>query len=70
MSNVFIELGLFSAKVFIILLFILIVLITFFALIAKSKSRSKGRLRIKNLSKEYHETTQAIFAETLLKKRF
>src|SRR3990167_5549014 len=70
MSQAFIELALFSAKILILVIFILIVFAAFFALLAKSKEKMKGRLMIKNLNKKYHESTEELMAETLSKKEF
>lgn len=70
MSQAFIELTLFAAKSFIIVLFILLILLCFFALIAKSKEKIKGRLIIKNINKKFAETTEAILAEILSKKQY
>ncbi len=65
-----IELGLFAAKGLIIVLFILAVLIAFFALLSKGKQKLKGHLQIKNLNKHYEETSELILSETLDKKAF
>src|SRR5579872_3231873 len=70
MLNAIIELALFTAKSLIITLLILIILAVFFALIAKSKEKLKGRLFIKNLNKKYAETTEELLAEILPKKQF
>ena len=69
MLQALIQLALFAAKAFIIVLFILIILIAFFALLAKGKEKSKGKLIIKNLNKHYKETTELLLAETLSKKQ-
>ena len=68
MMHALIELALFFSKAFIIGLLIIIILVAFFALLAKSKEKLKGKLTIKNLSKKYLETTEMIFAEILPKK--
>ncbi len=65
-----IELSLFTAKSLVIVCLILIVLIVFFTLLAKSKEKTKGRLIIKNLNKKYDEITESILAETNTKKEF
>lgn len=70
MTDALIQLGLFSAKVGILTLFILIILIAFFTLIAKSKEKIKGRLIIKHLNKKYEEVEEDILSETLSKKLF
>jgi len=63
-----IQLALFSAKSFIVFIVTAAILVTFFALLAKGKSRQKEKLVIKNLNKKYEETSEAILAETMPKK--
>src|SRR3990167_10964949 len=70
MSQAFIELALFASKSLILVIFILIIFIAFFALLMKSKEKIKGRLIIKNLNKKYQENTEALMVETLPKKQF
>lgn len=70
MTEALIQLGLFTAKGFIVLAIILIVLIVFFALIAKGKDKMKGRITIKNINKHYTETKESLLAEILPKKKF
>ncbi len=70
MSQALIELSLFAAKSLIIVLFILLVLIAFFILLAKSKEKIKGRLIIKNLNDKYETMTETVLTETLTKKEF
>jgi serine protease SohB len=70
MLDVFIQLALFTAKSIIITTLILFILVAFFALLAKSKGKLKGRLLIKNISKKYMEATETILTEILPKKRF
>lgn len=70
MLEVLLQLGLFTAKALIILVIILIIFVAFFALLAKSKQKLKGRLHISNLNKKYAETSETILAETLSKKQF
>lgn len=70
MSQAFILLALFTAKAFIIVLFILLIFVAFFALLAKSKSKSKGKFVIKNLNQYYTETTDLLLTETLNKKQY
>jgi hypothetical protein len=45
-----IELGLFTAKGMILVFFVIIVFIAFFMLLAKSKGKPNGKLRINNLN--------------------
>src|SRR3990167_9270640 len=68
MSQALIELALFTSKSLIVVMFVLIVLITFFALLAKGKEKLKGRLTIKNLNQKYAETTEELLTEILPKK--
>ena len=70
MMTALIELGLFSAKTFIIVFGILVVLIVFFALISRGKDKSKGKLTIKNLNKKYAQTADALLEKSLSKKQF
>ncbi len=70
MLEAFIHLGLFTAKAIIILLFILIILIAFFSLLAKGKDKTKGRLVIKKLNKQYEENAETLLTETLSKKEY
>lgn len=68
MSQATIDLGLFAAKGMIIVLFVLIILLLFFSLLAKGKEKLKGHLIVKNLNKKYEEMTETIYTETLTKK--
>lgn len=70
MTDLLLQLGLFTAKSLIIVAMILIVLIAFFVIAAKSKEKTKGRLLIKNLNQRYDETKEILLAETLTKKEF
>jgi serine protease SohB len=70
MLEAFIQLGIFTAKTFIIAAFIIIVLIAFFALLSKGKEKFKGRLKIKNLNEHYAEAADTILTETLSKKEY
>lgn len=64
------QLLLFTAKVFILSFFIILILVAFFSLIAKGKSKIKGKLTIKNLNRKYAENAELILAEVLTKKNF
>lgn len=70
MSQAFIQLGLFTAKTFILFLLLFLVFAAFFTLLAKSKDKTKGRLTIKNLNKYYDETKDIFLSETVSKKDF
>jgi serine protease SohB len=69
MSAALLELALFAAKTFVILIFIVLLLVVFIALIAKGK-KHKGRLIVKNLNEKYHDIKHMILEETLPKKMF
>lgn len=70
MYDALMQLGLFTAKSFIIVAMILIVLIVFFALLARGKEKTKGRLVIKNLNKNYDENSESLLSEVFSKKEF
>ncbi|OGT39984.1 MAG: protease SohB [Gammaproteobacteria bacterium RIFCSPHIGHO2_12_FULL_38_14] len=70
MSDIVIQLMVFTSKVVILFLFFLALLLTLTALIAKGKMRFKGHILIKNLNKKYDENKQTLLAETLPKKKF
>lgn len=70
MLDALIQLAMFSAKAFIIMAIILIVLFTFFALIARGKLKTKGQLHIVNLNGKYAETTETLLTEIYTKKQF
>lgn len=61
---------LFAAKSVIVLVVIVLILVVFFALISKGKDKQKGKLTIKNINKQYAETKEQIYEETLNKKAF
>lgn len=65
-----IELALFAAKGLLTVLFIVAILIAFFALLAKGKQKLKGHLQIKSMNKHYDDTRELILSETLDKKAF
>lgn len=69
MIDAFIQLGLFTAKSFIIVLVVALILLIFFMLLANAKQKTKGRLNIRNLNKKYIETTDELLVETLPKKQ-
>lgn len=69
MSDILSQLALFASEAFIIALVIILILIAFFALLSKGKSKSKNRLVVKNLNKKYAENVNIIYSETLSKKQ-
>jgi serine protease SohB len=70
MTDALLSLMLFTAKLFILAVFVIALLIVFFVLLAKSKDKLKGQLIIKHLNKKYDETREELLAETLSKKQF
>jgi len=70
MLNALLQLVLFSAKAFIIILFILILLVGVIAIISRSKEKSTGRLTIKNINKKYAAIKETLLHEMLAKKAF
>ena len=70
MSQALIQLGLFTTEAIIIAMLILLVLVAFIMLLAKSKEKTRGKLCIKSLNQKYDETKETILAETLSKKQF
>lgn len=70
MSQALIDLALFTSKTFILALFIIVIMIAFFALLLKSKEKIKERFVIKDLNKKYREASETLMAETLPKKQF
>lgn len=67
MMQVLIEITLFAAKTFILLLFFIALLVVFFALLHKGK-KQKGRIQVKNINHRYDETKEVIMHEMLSKK--
>ena len=67
MTDALLQLSMFSAKITIVTFFILIIFVAFFALLAKSKDKTKGRLIIKHLNKKYAEAAEAILTKHCLK---
>lgn len=68
MLDALIQLTLFSAKALIIAVFIIVVLVAFFALLAKSKDKMKNRLVIRNLNHKYEDIKDELLYEILPKK--
>lgn len=67
MSSILNQLALFASQTLIIVAAILIILVAFFALLAKGKI--KNRLAVKNLNKQYAENKETILSESLSKKQ-
>lgn len=70
MIDALIQLALFAAKTFIILIFIILVLLAFVAIFSKGKQTKTGKLTIKNLNKKYEEMVDTLQAEILPKKKY
>mgnify|MGYP003653821349 CR=1 FL=1 len=70
MSEVLLQLALFASKSIIVLIVVIAILVTFFALLAKAKHKVTGLLTIKNLNKEFAENNEMMMEETLPKKAF
>lgn len=70
MLDALIQLGLFSAKTFILVIFILLLLVGILALLSRSKETLSGKIQIKNLNEKLSETTEALFSEVLPKNTF
>lgn len=68
MLDALIQLALFSAKTLVLVFFILVVLVVFFGLLAKSKEKIKNRLVIRNLNHKYDDTKDELLHEILPKK--
>ncbi len=64
------QLGLFSAKMVVVLIFILVLLAGIISLVSRGKDKLKGKITIKNLNEKYDETTETLLAEILPKEQF
>ncbi len=69
MLNALIQLTFFTTKAIIIVILLLVLLGGILALLSKGKEKLKGRIQIKNLNKNYQETTEALFSEILPKEQ-
>ncbi|EKD73288.1 MAG: putative protease SohB [uncultured bacterium] len=70
MLDFFMQLSLFTAKAFIILLVALLLLSGIIAIISRSKIKAYGRLQIKNLNEKYQDTKEELLREISSKKSF
>ncbi|HVE44675.1 MAG TPA: protease SohB [Gammaproteobacteria bacterium] len=70
MENALIDLLIFTTKSLVVFITVLILLIAFFALLARGKAKPKAQLVIKNLNEEYDDVTENILEKTLTKKEF
>lgn len=64
------ELGIFTAKAFILVLMIIIVLVAFMLIVAKSKGKNKSELKIEHLNAKYRAVKDEILSQTLDKKAY
>ena len=70
MLTALLELGLFSAKVLILVVFILVLLAGILALMSRGKGKTAGKISIKNINKKYSQITESLYQEILPKKEF
>ena len=70
MLEAMIQLSLFTAKALIIVIVILLLLGGILGLLGRGKSKSHGKISVKNLNKYYKEIKQQLLEETLSKKDF
>ena len=70
MLEALLQLSLFTAKVLIIVLGIIVILLIFFALLYRGKFKPKERLIVSDMNKKYDEMADQILHETLPKKEF
>lgn len=71
MSEALLQLALFSAKTVIIFIFVVLIMLAFVVMVAKSRrAKTTGRLMIKNLNHQYEENQDMIMAEILPKKAY
>lgn len=61
------QLLLFSGKVLVLVVFLLILLTGIISILGRGKEKLRGRITIKNLNKKYRETTETLSAEILSK---
>lgn len=70
MIEALIQLSLFTAKAFIVIIVVLLLLAGILSLLGRGKSKTSGKISIKNLNKHYKEMTENILQEILSKKDF
>lgn len=64
------DLLLFSAKTFVLVIFILLLIAGIIGLFSRGKEKMHGKIRIKNLTKKYSETSETLLEFILPKKGF
>jgi serine protease SohB len=67
MLDILQQLGLFSAKALIVLVFILALLVGILAIFSRGKEKISGVITIANLNEKFTETTDALLEEILTK---
>lgn len=70
MSDILMQLLVFSAKAFILVILILVLLIGILALFGRGKEKHHGRISIKNINKKYAQVKEMLLHEILSKKSF
>lgn len=70
MTNAFIQLALFAGKTLILLIFFVLLLVIFIAVLSKGKGSKNGKLTIKNLNHKYDDIAEALNAEIVSKKKY
>jgi serine protease SohB len=70
MSNVLMQLFLFSSKAIIVVVVIFVLLIGIIGIASKGKEKLKGRVSIKNLNKKYQDVQEDLLAEILSKENY
>jgi serine protease SohB len=70
MIDALIQLGFFTAKAFIIVAVVLILLAGIIAILSRGKTGTQGRIEIKNLNQKFTETKELLLAEMLSKDKF
>lgn len=70
MSTALLELGLFSAKIFITVIFILILLVGILVLLGRGKGKTTGKINVKNINEKYSHIQETLYQEILPKKEF
>ncbi|HSW69686.1 MAG TPA: protease SohB [Gammaproteobacteria bacterium] len=64
------QISIFSAKLLITVVFLLILLIGIISILSRSKEKLRGRITVKNLNQKYRETKEFLSAEILTKNQF
>jgi len=70
MFDAFVQLSLFTAKAFIIVILILVLLAGILALLSRGKEKINGKVILKNLNEKFAETTDDLLSEILPKDEY